>query len=145
MTPKDLEDFIPFLVNRVSARLLGAFSQAIADTGLSVPEARALSALLFKGDMRLMALSEANDLQLSTLSRLVRRLEERGYCTIETRGVDERAGVIALTAAGRRVIRNVAALGSRHEKALLRDLDADEVAVVKRILRKLYKNALEPF
>eukprot|EP01037_Dinobryon_pediforme_P031833 gene31833-36506_t len=58
MTPKDLEDFIPFLVNRVSARLLGAFSQAIADTGLSVPEARALSALLFKGDMRLMALSE---------------------------------------------------------------------------------------
>ena len=145
MTPKDLEDFIPFLVNRVSARLLNAFSQAIADTGLSVPEARALSALLYKGDMRLMALSEATDLQLSTLSRLVRRLEERDYCKIESRGADERAGMIALTPAGRRVIRNIAALGARHEQALLRDLDAEEVEVVKRVLRKLYQNALEPF
>ncbi len=145
MSQRDLEDFLPFLVNRVSARLVASFSQAIADRGLSIAEARTLSAILFKGDMRLAALSEATDLQLSTLSRLVRRLEERGLCTIEARGADERAGLIALTPVGREAIAEIADLGARHERALVRDLDGEDLALAKRILRKLYQNALEPW
>ena len=141
--PVDLENFLPFLVNRASGRITASFSAAIADRGLSLADARTLTALWSAGEMRLVELSTATDIDLSTLSRLIRRLARRGLCRIAKRARDGRAGGIALTASGRALIAAMAPLGPRHERTLTEGFSRDEIALFKELLRKLYRNALK--
>jgi DNA-binding MarR family transcriptional regulator len=142
MRPIDLEDFLPFLINRVSGRITASFTEAIASTGLSLAEVRTMRALYARPEMRLTELSAATDAEISTLSRLVRRLTRKGFCKVETRGSDARIGSVSLSPEGQALIGEIEKLGSRHERSLTEGLSADDIAAAKMLLRKIYQNAL---
>ena len=79
---------------------------------------------------------EVTDTKLSTLSRLVRQLERRTLCTIETRDRDARVGPIRLSSRGLETMQDFAAVGRHIEGLLVRDLTAQEGALLKGLLRK---------
>ena len=96
---------------------------------------------LAREDGRALRLSELNDnvlMSQSSLSRLVERLEQRGWLVRTSDPDDRRGTLVRLSEEGRQVQRRV---GARHA-ARIRELmsvalDDDELALLGRLTRKL--------
>jgi DNA-binding MarR family transcriptional regulator len=136
LAPVELDDFLPFLITRAASRIIAYFNKATDWTDLTLADARALGAIWRLPGIRLVDLSKVTDIELSTLSRLVRRLERRNLCTIETRDRDARVGPIHLSPRGLETMQDFAAVGRHIEELLVRDLTAQEGALLKELLRK---------
>jgi DNA-binding MarR family transcriptional regulator len=136
LEPVELDDFLPFLITRAASRIITYFNKATDWTDLTLADARALGAIWRLPGIRLVDLSKVTDIELSTLSRLVRRLERRKLCTIETRDRDARVGSIRLSSSGLQIMQDFASVGRHIEKLLVRDLTAQEGALLKVLLRK---------
>ena len=136
LEPVELDDFLPFLITRAASRIIAYFNKATDWTDLTLADARALGAIWRQPGIRLVDLSKVTDIELSTLSRLVRRLERRKLCAIETRDRDARVGPIRLSPRGLETMQDFAAVGRHIEELLVRDLTAHEGAVLKGLLRK---------
>jgi DNA-binding MarR family transcriptional regulator len=134
--PVRLENFLPFLIMRAAKRINFYFDQATHWTDLTLPDARTLGAIWRQPGVRLVELSRVTDIELSTLSRLVRRLERRKLCVIATRDRDSRIGSIRLSPKGLETVQNFATVGLGIEKLLQRDLSAREATLLKLLLRK---------
>jgi DNA-binding MarR family transcriptional regulator len=134
--PVRLDFFLPFLITREAGRIVAHFNKATAWTDLTLADAQALGAIWYKPDIRLVELARTTDIDLSTLSRLVRRLERRKLCVITTRNSDARVGTIRLSSKGLDMIRRFATVGLGIEAQLERELSASEAAQLKKLLRK---------
>lgn len=72
------------------------------------------------------ALVEMTGIDRSTLAEMVRRMLDKGLITRERTEEDQRANAVAITAAGRKALRNARNAADRAEKALLEALPAAE-------------------
>lgn len=144
LDPVELDDFLPFLITRAASRIIAYFNKATDWTDLTLADARALGAIWRLPGIRLVDLSKVTDIELSTLSRLVRRLERRKLCTIETRDRDARVGPISLSPRGLETMQSFAAVGRHIEELLVRDLTAQEGALLKELLRKASVDLIGP-
>ena len=135
-----LNDFIPALVNRLAACLVSAFAKEIEDFGISVSEWRVLLALDERSPYRLTELADVTSIDVSTLSRLVRRLDERQLCLVEIYGRDKRIATIELSPSGRKLLSSLLPIGRAYEKALIEGMPAEEIMLCQKTLRLLYGN-----
>ncbi|HLI23015.1 MAG TPA: winged helix DNA-binding protein, partial [Stellaceae bacterium] len=86
--------------------------------------------------IRLRELGDTTDIDLSTLSRLVRRLERRHLLVIEKRNRDARSGRLTLSPQGLSAIKKIAAVGFEIEAAIQRALTSSDIVQLKNLLRK---------
>ena len=78
----DLENYLPYLINRVGSALVANFSEnALAGHDLSIAMWRVLAALSTNGEQRQIDLATMTSTDASTLSRLVTRLVRIGLVT----------------------------------------------------------------
>ena len=82
-------------------RLLRRLRKADGETGLTGPQASALSVLVFGGDKSLTQLAEIEQVRLPTMSRLVSELEREGLVERTPSSTDRRSVRIGATALGR--------------------------------------------
>jgi DNA-binding MarR family transcriptional regulator len=143
MNPVELSDFLPFLILRTASRITTYFNRATAWTDLTIADARTLGAVWFKSGIRLAELAQVTDIDLSTLSRLVRRLERRNLLLIEKRNSDARSGALKLSAKGLTAINRVGLVGLRIEAALEADLSHEDALRLKALLRRVTVPTLE--
>jgi DNA-binding MarR family transcriptional regulator len=142
ISPVELNDFLPFLIMRTASRITAHFNRATGWTDLTIADARTLGAVWSKPGIRLAELAQMTDIDLSTLSRLVRRLERRHLLLIEKRSRDARSGALKLSATGLIAVNTLGSMGLRMQAALEADLSQTEAARLKALLRRVSVSTL---
>jgi MarR family transcriptional regulator, organic hydroperoxide resistance regulator len=103
-----LEDYLPYLINRVGAVLVARFSaDALASRNLSIDGWRVLAVLSNSGKQRQIDLAGLASIDPSTLSRLVARLVRKGFVTRLRSRTSSREVEVQLTAKGRTAVRKL--------------------------------------
>jgi len=135
---EDLEEFTPYLMNRIMARYNKGVEAALKEVGVSVAQMRALVVLAESGPCTINELSVLTVIKQSTLSRTLDTMENAGLLAREARDGDSRVRLITLTDAGRTAFEAAwpAMLGMRD--TMLSSLDPEERATLNRMLLRVF-------
>ena len=136
--PLQLASFLPYRLSTLSNRI----SRAIADLyeerfQLSLPEWRVMAVLGEEPDLSATEVAERTAMDKVAVSRAVNRLIEAGRLERHFAADDKRRSVLALSAHGRRVYRQIVPLAIKYEEALLERLTAKEIDTLDGLLKKL--------
>lgn len=97
---RNLQDFAPYMMNRIMARYNAGVADALAAEGVSVPQMRTLAVLAEQGPRTINDLSVLTVIKQSTLSRTLDAMEAAGLVQREACEDDSRVRRIHLTDAG---------------------------------------------
>ena len=137
----DLDNYLPYLLNRVGFALVESFTAAaLKANGLSIDMWRVLAALSNADEMRQVDLSEKTSIDTSTMSRIVGRLVQMGYVTRSRSKASSREVLVALSPKGIALVQRTIPIAYQLEAITAADLPAKELAAVKRALRHFYGN-----
>ena len=104
----DLSEYLPYLVNRVGSALVARFSADALDAQhLSIAMWRVLAALSSNGGVRQIDVAKMTSIEVSTLSRLIARLGQRGLVSRTRSPTNNREVVLRLTARGKALVRRL--------------------------------------
>ncbi|MEP5731143.1 MAG: MarR family transcriptional regulator [Sulfitobacter sp.] len=96
-----LDNFAPYLMNRIMGRYNAALQEEMADQGLTTPQMRSLAVLSVIDGILIRELAVYAVVQQSTLSRALDTLFQNGLIRRETDEHDSRATRIFITDTGR--------------------------------------------
>ena len=135
-----LTDSLAYLLNRAGMRSGELFARRLLPYGITVSMHRVLVALHERNDQRLSDLSGMTSVEISTLSRMVTTMMQRGLLSRERVDSDGRTVTISLTVAGHRLADKLIPLAIHHEQVGLQDLDPKLVAQLKHSLIVIHDN-----
>jgi len=137
----DLDDYIPYLINRVGFALVANFTaNPLSGHDLSIAMWRVLAALSANGEQRQVDLAGMTAIDVSTLSRLVTRLVRRGLVTRTRSKANNREVLVELSSKGRGLVETLIPVARELEAAAIGGVAKKDLAVVKRSLRRIYAN-----
>lgn len=114
---------------------------SLEDSRLSVNEFTALEALHVKKKLTTQALIDAVLIPNSSMSHVIKTLEQKGYLTRTRDQADRRTQYLSLTEEGEAVFSSVYKKHFRHMRELFDILNEQEEEDLQIILKKLGKNA----
>jgi DNA-binding MarR family transcriptional regulator len=132
-----LEDTVAFFLRSAHDAASQAFAQRSADLGAAPGEYATLTIIAENAGITQGQVSAATGRHMSTLTPILRRLEERGWIARTPVPTDRRTSALALTAAGERRLRELALLAADHERELDRIIGKQRKAEFVRILRRI--------
>jgi len=136
----NLQDFLPYLLNRAGLRVGVMFSRDIENYDVTLPMWRVLLELWHRGDHRLGELSERTSIDLSTLSRLLVAMQRKRLIVRQRSGLDGRALSLTLTQRGLELAESIAPYAVRYEEIAMRGLSDSDVRTLKDLLKVVYQN-----
>ena len=141
----DLSEYFPYLINRVGSALVQRFSEdALAGTHLSIATWRVLAALSNNGGLRQIDLAEMTNIEVSTLSRLITRLVHMGLVSRARSTANNREVVVGLTPKARTLVARLIPVADALQETATRGLSKQDLAVTKRVLRRMHENLTRP-
>jgi DNA-binding MarR family transcriptional regulator len=142
----ELVEFVPFLLNRAGSCVATSFSKILQNHELNLPMWRVLAVVHEKDGVRAGELATATSLEPSAISRILGTLTKRGLVRRKHKSEDARVVSVHLTADGRRLIERIIPHALEHQDVTLADFNENEIAHLKDMLRRLYRNmeGLEP-
>jgi MarR family transcriptional regulator for hemolysin len=139
-----LNQFAPYLMNRVMARWNANMSDALKAHDMTTTKMRALAILGISSTLTINELSVYAVTEQSTMSRTLDALEEQGYIRRQPRAEDMRVRDIAITEDGRAVFDAVWPTMYGLLTQMFEGVDGDEyvafVATLHKILRNIRKH-----
>jgi MarR family transcriptional regulator, organic hydroperoxide resistance regulator len=135
-----LDSYLPYLLNRAGQRIAAAFGEEVRPLGATLQMWRVLAALRERDGRRMGDLSDTTSIEVSTLTRLVDNMEQKGLVARHRDGDDARAVLLHATPAGRRLTQRILPIAERYETVALSGFNAAEAEVLKAALRRLYAN-----
>jgi len=136
----DLDEYVPYLVNRVGARIATAFSRELAPHGISLAMWRVLAVLAQSGAQRQIDLAELTSIDASTLSRLVNSVQRLGLVVRARSTASLREVTITLTPRGRAIVRELTPHALEYEAVAVQGLSPHELDTLKALLRRIHAN-----
>jgi MarR family transcriptional regulator, organic hydroperoxide resistance regulator len=137
----NLGDYLPYLVNRVGSIIADQFdAETLAPHRLSIAMWRVLAVLAANGRQRQIDLADLTSIDASTLSRIVTRLVHLGLVTRARSATSNREVAVALSAKGGALVAGLIPAARDIEADASDDISPEELAVVKRCLRRMYAN-----
>jgi DNA-binding MarR family transcriptional regulator len=137
----DLGDYLPYLVNRVGMIVADQYGQeALAPHRLSIAMWRIMAALASTGGLRQIDLADLTSIDASTLSRIVSRLVRMGLATRTRSTSSNREVAVTLSAKGNALVARLIPIARGFEADAIGGLSPEELAVLKRCLRRMYSN-----
>ena len=137
----NLDNYLPYLVNRVGTSIAEQFgAEALAPYGLSIAMWRVMAVLASTGAQRQIDLAALTSIEVSTLSRIVTRMVRMGVVSRTRSTSSTREVVVKLTAKGNGQVERLIPIAHDYESVATAGLSADDVAVLKRCLRRVYAN-----
>jgi DNA-binding MarR family transcriptional regulator len=137
----DLDNYLPYLVNRVGTIIAEQYGgEALAPHGLSIAMWRVMAALASTGVQRQIDLAALTSIEVSTLSRIVTRLVRMGVVSRTRSASSTREVVVKLTAKGNAQVERLIPIALAYESAAIAGLSAQEVALLKGCLRRVFAN-----
>jgi len=139
--PLKLADYLPYLVNRVGSIIADQFNtETLAPHRLSIATWRVLAVLAANGAQRQIDLADLTSIDASTLSRIVTRLVRLGLATRTRSATSNREVAVALSAKGSALMARLIPPARAIEADANTGISPEELAVVKRCLRRMYAN-----
>lgn len=136
-----LDDYLPYLVNRVGAALVETFTRrALAGHKLSIDMWRVLAALSNNGGQRQIDLAGVTSIEASTVSRIVTRLVRLGLVGRSRSQTSSREVVVQLSSKGRALVKKLIPVAIALEESAATGLSSTELTQLKKVLRKVYAN-----
>ena len=139
-----LENFAPYLMNRIMGRYNAALSTERAALGLTTPQMRSLAVLSVIDGILIRELAVYAVVQQSTLSRALETLDQNGLIRRTTDAQDSRATRVFITNAGRDAYERLWPHMSAAYEAMFKGIDDAEqrafVGTLKTMLRNIRKH-----
>jgi DNA-binding MarR family transcriptional regulator len=135
-----LDDFLPYLMNRVAARMNQNLSEQLAVHGYTFQNWRILAALAAFDRVTLKELTELTVLPQPSVSRNVADLEQMGLLKRNGNRSDLRVTEIALTAPGRQVYEKMRAIALQENTAAMKGISASERNQMRKVLLRMMEN-----
>lgn len=139
-----LQNFAPYLMNRIMGRYNQSLREVLAKAGLTTPKMRTLAVLSVLDGLMMNELSVYAVIEQSTLSRTLDGMEAEGLIRRESGVSDNRVRHIYLTNEGRALFETIwPYLGDAHQ-AMFAGISQDEhnqfVMTLQKILRNVRKH-----
>lgn len=135
-----LNQFAPYLMNRIMARWNLNMAEALKAHDLTTAKMRALTVLSVSSGLTINELSVFAVTEQSTMSRTLDSLEEQGYVRRRQRPDDMRVREVSLTEAGRDAFAAIWPMLYDMFDRLFDDVDEDEFQAFAGTLHKLLRN-----
>jgi len=128
------------LLRRCHQIAVAIFLDACAGFDLTPLQFAVLEALGNDGPQDQVTLGGATALDRTTITVLLRRLEQRGLIRREKSRRDQRSKIVTITAAGEALLKDVLPAVETAQRRIVAPLDADERASLLKLLEKLAKD-----
>ena len=129
-----------YLIARTSRRYEMDMEHALQRIDMDVPSWRAIMWLHEHNPSSVSEIAEHAVIRLSTMTRVVQRLEKRGLVTVARRAADARVTDVHITANGGQVVKQLRAVASRVYQAAFKDFDAADIETLNGLLRRVFGN-----
>lgn len=139
-TEVNLEEFIPYLLNRVGIRIAMEFSREIASSQIKYSGWRVLFTLAYVGPRYLVELANLANFDISTLSRVVAGLERAHLIKRVNGDVGARNRRVTLTARGQKIVTDFTPIILEHEAAALKGFRPSERKQLVEFLNRMHRN-----
>jgi DNA-binding MarR family transcriptional regulator len=141
-----LEQFLPYRLSVLMLRISNAIARSYERRfKLSVPEWRVMAVLGRFGPLSQNGVAEKTQMDKVRVSRAVARLVKAGRINRRVDRGDRRRSILALTAAGEAIHREIVPHARRVEARLLAGLTSAERAALDHLVAKLESRAERPF
>ena len=130
-----LESHVGYWLRVVSNHVSHAFRVKVERLGVTVAEWVVMRALFDEGGMKPSVLAEKIGLTRGAVSKLVDRLATKKLIVVRADPRDGRAQVVALSASGRRLVPELAALADENDAEAFGHIAAEDRASLVRALR----------
>src|SRR5277367_5902504 len=130
LTVSDLKKHLGFWLRFVSNHVSHAFARKLLDSGVTVAEWVVMREMFDDEQTSPGLLAERIGMTRGGVSKLVDRLVSKELITRRERSDDRRFQSIALTAAGRRLIPQLASLADQNDEEFFRPISAGERAAL---------------
>jgi DNA-binding MarR family transcriptional regulator len=129
-----------YLIARTASRYEMDMEHALRRIGMDVPSWRALMLLHERNPSSVSELAEQGVVRLSTMTRVVQRLEKSGLVRIARRQADARVTDVYITPDGEQAVEQVRAIASRIYQSAFKDLSAADIEMLNSLLRRVFNN-----
>jgi DNA-binding MarR family transcriptional regulator len=137
-----LDAYLPYRLSVASNAVSGLIARAYQDRfGLGVPQWRLICVLAEDGGLTQGQIVARTVMDKVTVSRAAQGLLKRRLVARSEHHADGRSHVLALTSEGAGLHGEIAPLALAYEAALIAGLAPDEVALLKRLLKRLQSAA----
>lgn len=140
-----LDDFTPYLLNRIVNRINSNLGEALKSTGITVPIYRVLAVLIAGDGRRVNELAVYTVIEQSTLSKILARMEAQALISRQADANDGRVVQIFITDAGRAAYDLVLPTALAHYQQAVAGLNSAErtsmVALLHRVLDNVRRSA----
>ena len=136
------EQSISFLLMRVVNRITEYVNQELKSWGLNLLSARVLVSLHLNSATTVGDLASQADVDQSTLSHMLRRMEMDGLLTRARLESDNRAVKVSLTPHGRTAAAQCMRTLQHHDRLLLKTFDLSSQGQLKALLTEILENTI---
>lgn len=140
----DLDEHIFYLFGQIYGRRDTDLNRSLRQFGLSVPKWRVLAVLTQADSFTIGELADLTAVDRTTLSRTLERMERDGLIQRKPRPRDRRRTDVRLKAKGAAAFERIWPLIRYHNERAIEGLKANEIATLKRIVRKMIANVKRP-
>ena len=132
-----LESHLGFWLRRVSNAVSGAFSRALQEEQTSVAEWVLLRELFERGQSAPGELAEISGLTRGAVSKIIDKLEAKGWIQANSKEGDRRFRLLSLTRGGRRNLPVLAKVADTNDTRFFDCLDQAERDALRELLTKV--------
>ena len=133
-----LDDYLPYLINRVGNILVQLFSRDLAPFRLSVPMWRVIAVLAERGEQRLIDLSIMTSIDASTLSRLTEAMQRKQLVARQRSRHSKREVVVSIAARGVELVSVLGPIARAYDREMTAGLAASDLASTRRALHGMF-------
>jgi DNA-binding MarR family transcriptional regulator len=135
-----IADYPFYLLNRIAGRYAIDMSDALKAIGMDLPTWRALMILHERSPRSVSEIAVQAVVRLSTMTRVVRRLERAGLVRLATRSSDARVTEVQITTRGEEALRRVREVAGRVYARAFADFPPREIELLNGLLVRVMSN-----
>ena len=132
-----VDGHLGYLLGQANHALYKNFDSQLREAGLSSIEWRVLATLNDSPPLTVSQLAHEVLAKQPTVTKLVQRMADQGWLTLQADPSDQRRTLVGASASGRKLVRPLLEKARAHESEMLRALPPPEQAALKKLLAKL--------
>ena len=136
-----VDGYLGYLLGQANHAVYKKFDGHVRAAGLTSIEWRVLATLHDGEPLTISQLAHEVLSKQPTVTKLVQRMGEQGWVTLQDDPGDQRRTLVGVTAAGRKLVKPLVQQARQHEARVLRSLASAEKAALRRLLEKLRQQA----
>lgn len=133
------DDYLPALLAQAHQLISSEFHRVAEARGIAVAEWRTLSTLANGQALSLGSLAQRTVIKQPTLTRMIDRMETRGFVERIGHAVDRRITLVKILPAGKTAVAELMLLAREHEQRVLLPFGIESASALKQILKSLIR------